>query len=106
VTEYQAITFATSGAVARIPPNRPGAANGMDHTMTRELADAVRRCDAADVKAVVLTGAWSPRRCRTANATSAPRRLADGSRHLHGAVTLLSASSNNGPDEQLELEAG
>ena len=76
----------------------------MNHTMTRELADAARRCDTADVKAVVLTGAWSPRRCRTANSTSAPRRLADGSRHSHGAVTLLSASSNNGPDEQLELE--
>jgi 2-(1,2-epoxy-1,2-dihydrophenyl)acetyl-CoA isomerase len=59
VTEssYDAITFEQSGAVARITLNRPDAANGMNDTMTRELADAARRCDGAGTKAVVLTGA-------------------------------------------------
>jgi 2-(1,2-epoxy-1,2-dihydrophenyl)acetyl-CoA isomerase len=58
VTEnsYQALTFEQSGAVARITLNRPDAATGMNNTMTRELADAARRCDTAATKAVVLTG--------------------------------------------------
>lgn len=45
-----------SGPVARITLNRPDAANGMNHTMTRELADAARRCDTDTTKVVVLTG--------------------------------------------------
>jgi 2-(1,2-epoxy-1,2-dihydrophenyl)acetyl-CoA isomerase len=59
VTEssYDTITVERSGAVARITLNRPDAANGMNDTMTRELADAARRCDGAGTKAVVLTGA-------------------------------------------------
>lgn len=57
MTEYQALTFEQSGAVARIVLNRPDAANGMNDTMTRELAAVARRCDAPDVKAVVITGA-------------------------------------------------
>jgi 2-(1,2-epoxy-1,2-dihydrophenyl)acetyl-CoA isomerase len=57
VTEYQSIILEQSGAVARITLNRPGAANGMDATMTRELADAAARCDNAATKVVVLTGA-------------------------------------------------
>ena len=36
--------------------NRPDAANGMNDTMTRELADAARRCDTDATKVVVLTG--------------------------------------------------
>ena len=40
VTEYQTIKFEQAGAIARITLNRPDAANGMNDTMTRELADA------------------------------------------------------------------
>jgi 2-(1,2-epoxy-1,2-dihydrophenyl)acetyl-CoA isomerase len=56
VTDYQTINFEQSGAITRITLNRPGAANGMNDTMTRELADAARRCDTAATKVVVLTG--------------------------------------------------
>ena len=56
MTEYQTIKLAQSGAVSRITLNRPDAANGMDDTMTRELADAARRCDTEGTKVVVLTG--------------------------------------------------
>jgi 2-(1,2-epoxy-1,2-dihydrophenyl)acetyl-CoA isomerase len=56
VTEYETIKFEQNGAVARITLNRPDAANGMNDTMTRELADAARRCDTEATKVVVLTG--------------------------------------------------
>ena len=57
VTDYQTITFEQSGAVARITLNRPDAANGMNATMTRELADAAAACDTPATKVVVITGA-------------------------------------------------
>jgi 2-(1,2-epoxy-1,2-dihydrophenyl)acetyl-CoA isomerase len=56
VTEYQTITLEQSGAIARITLNRPDAANGMNDTMTRELADAAALCDNPSTKVVVLTG--------------------------------------------------
>ena len=56
VTEYQTIAFEQAGPVARITLNRPDAANGMNHTMTRELADAARICESASTKVVVVTG--------------------------------------------------
>jgi 2-(1,2-epoxy-1,2-dihydrophenyl)acetyl-CoA isomerase len=56
VTDYQTIDFEQTGAVARITLNRPDAANGMNHTMTQELANAAARCDTDATKAVVLTG--------------------------------------------------
>lgn len=56
MTEYQTIKLEQSGAIARITLDRPDAANGMNDTMTRELADAARRCDADATKVVVLTG--------------------------------------------------
>jgi 2-(1,2-epoxy-1,2-dihydrophenyl)acetyl-CoA isomerase len=56
VTEYETIKFEQSGPITRITLNRPDAANGMNDTMTRELADAAKRCDTADTKVVVLTG--------------------------------------------------
>jgi 2-(1,2-epoxy-1,2-dihydrophenyl)acetyl-CoA isomerase len=56
VTEYETITLEQSGPIARITLNRPDAANGMNHTMTRELADAAKRCDTNTTKVVVLTG--------------------------------------------------
>jgi 2-(1,2-epoxy-1,2-dihydrophenyl)acetyl-CoA isomerase len=56
VTEYETITLEQSGPIARITLNRPDAANGMNHTMTREPADAAKRCDTDATKVVVLTG--------------------------------------------------
>ena len=56
MTEYQTIKFEQSGSIARITLNRPDAANGMNDTMTRELADVARRCDTDATKVVVLTG--------------------------------------------------
>jgi 2-(1,2-epoxy-1,2-dihydrophenyl)acetyl-CoA isomerase len=56
VTEYETITLEQAVPIARITLNRPGAANGMNHTMTRELADAAKRCDNEATKVVVLTG--------------------------------------------------
>jgi 2-(1,2-epoxy-1,2-dihydrophenyl)acetyl-CoA isomerase len=56
VTEYQTITFEQSGPIARITMNRPDAANGMNDTMTRELANVARSCDTNETKVVVLTG--------------------------------------------------
>jgi 2-(1,2-epoxy-1,2-dihydrophenyl)acetyl-CoA isomerase len=56
VTEYQTIEFEQSGPITRITLNRPDAANGMNDTMTRELADAARRCDTPGTKVVLLTG--------------------------------------------------
>ena len=49
--------FEQSGPITRITLNRPDAANGMNDTMTRELADAAKRCDTDATKVVVLTGA-------------------------------------------------
>jgi 2-(1,2-epoxy-1,2-dihydrophenyl)acetyl-CoA isomerase len=57
VTDYQTITLEQAGPVARITLNRPDAANGMNDTMTRELADAAARCDTSATKVVVITGA-------------------------------------------------
>jgi len=57
VSDYQAIQFEQSGAVVRITLNRPDAANGMNDTMTAELAHAAARCDVPEVKVVLLTGA-------------------------------------------------
>ena len=56
MTEYHTITFEHAGPVARIALNRPDAANGMNDTMTAELADAAGRCDTDATKVVVLTG--------------------------------------------------
>ena len=56
MTEYQTVKFEQSGPITRITLNRPDAANGMNDTMTRELADAARRCDTDATKVVVLTG--------------------------------------------------
>ncbi len=56
MTEYQTITLEQSGPIARITLNRPDAANGMNNTMTRELADAAAVCDTDATKVVVLTG--------------------------------------------------
>ena len=56
MTEYETITFEQSGPITRITLTRPDAANGMNDTMTRELAAAAKRCDSPDTKVVVITG--------------------------------------------------
>ena len=56
MTDYETLTFEQSGPITRIALNRPDAANGMNGTMTRELADAAKRCDSPATKVVVLTG--------------------------------------------------
>jgi 2-(1,2-epoxy-1,2-dihydrophenyl)acetyl-CoA isomerase len=56
VTEFQTIMLEQSGPIARITLNRPDAANGMNDTMTRELADAAALLDNEATKVVVLTG--------------------------------------------------
>jgi 2-(1,2-epoxy-1,2-dihydrophenyl)acetyl-CoA isomerase len=56
VTEYETIRLEQTGPIARITLNRPDAANGMNDTMTRELADAAALCDNDATKVVVLTG--------------------------------------------------
>ena len=56
MTEYETIKFEQSGPITRITLNRPDAANGMNPTMTRELANAAARCDTDATKVVVLTG--------------------------------------------------
>jgi 2-(1,2-epoxy-1,2-dihydrophenyl)acetyl-CoA isomerase len=57
VTDYQTLTLEHAGPVARLTLNRPDAANGMNATLTRELAHAAARCDTPGTKVVVLTGA-------------------------------------------------
>src|SRR6516165_12667607 len=57
MTDYETIILEQSGSIARITLNRPDAANAMNDTMLRELADAARRCDHGAAKVVVLTGA-------------------------------------------------
>ena len=57
MTDYETILLEQSGPIARITLNRADAANAMNDTMTRELADAARRCDHGATKVVVLTGA-------------------------------------------------
>ena len=56
MTEYQTILLEQSGPIARITLNRPDAANGMNDTMTRELADVAKRLDASTTKVVTITG--------------------------------------------------
>lgn len=56
MTDYETLTFEQTGSIARITLNRPDAANGMNDTMTRELAAAAKQCDTDATKVVVLTG--------------------------------------------------
>lgn len=54
---FETLQFDQAGAVTTITLNRPEAANGMNDTMTRELAEAATRADNAATKVVVITGA-------------------------------------------------
>jgi 2-(1,2-epoxy-1,2-dihydrophenyl)acetyl-CoA isomerase len=57
MTTYETLTFEQAGPVTRIVLNRPDAANGINDTLAAELADAAVRCDVAETKVVLLTGA-------------------------------------------------
>ncbi len=57
MTEYETIGFERSGPIARITLNRPKAANGINHVLARELAQAASFCaDDPALKVVTLTG--------------------------------------------------
>ena len=55
--EFDTLTFDQTGPVTRIVLNRPDAANGMNDTLTRELAVAAALCDNVATKVVTITGA-------------------------------------------------
>jgi 2-(1,2-epoxy-1,2-dihydrophenyl)acetyl-CoA isomerase len=55
--EFDTLTFDQTGPVTRIVLNRPDAANGMNDTLTREMAAAAALCDNAATKVVTITGA-------------------------------------------------
>ncbi|MFF0489077.1 enoyl-CoA hydratase/isomerase family protein [Nocardia sp. NPDC004068] len=58
MTDYATLRFERTGATARITLDRPKAANGIDATLGRELAELAALCaDDPTLKVVVLTGA-------------------------------------------------
>lgn len=57
MTAFETLKFAKSGPIASIVLDRPEAANGMNDTLTRELAAAAALCDTDATKVVTLTGA-------------------------------------------------
>jgi 2-(1,2-epoxy-1,2-dihydrophenyl)acetyl-CoA isomerase len=57
MTAFETLTFSQSGPVTNIVLNRPDAANGMNDTLTRELAVAATLCDTETTKVVTITGA-------------------------------------------------
>lgn len=57
MTNFDTLTFAQSGPIASIVLDRPEAANGMNDTLTHELAAAAQLCDTDATKVVTLTGA-------------------------------------------------
>ncbi|WP_319446354.1 MULTISPECIES: enoyl-CoA hydratase/isomerase family protein [unclassified Mycobacterium] len=57
MTAFETLTFSQSGPITNIVLNRPDAANGMNDTLTRELAVAAALCDTETTKVVTITGA-------------------------------------------------
>jgi len=57
MTDFETLKFAQTGSIASIVLDRPEAANGMNDTLTRELAEAAALCDTDATKVVTLTGA-------------------------------------------------
>ncbi|MCW2557811.1 MAG: enoyl-CoA hydratase [Mycobacterium sp.] len=55
--DFDTLAFSQSGPITSIVLNRPDAANGMNDTLTRELAIAAALCDTEATKVVTLTGA-------------------------------------------------
>lgn len=67
---YRTLQTTVFGGVATVTLNRPARRNAVGDGMRDELADAYRRCDAADdVRVIVLTGA----RRRSVRAPTSPR---------------------------------
>ncbi len=56
MTEFDTLKFSQSGPITSIVLDRPEAANGMNDTLTRELATAATWCDTDATKVVTLTG--------------------------------------------------
>ncbi|MCV7423739.1 enoyl-CoA hydratase/isomerase family protein [Mycobacterium yunnanensis] len=54
--EFDTLKFTRSGPIVDVVLDRPEAANGMNDTLTRELAEAAALCDDAAVKVVTITG--------------------------------------------------
>lgn len=57
MTDFETLKFEQSGQITSIVLDRPDAANGMNDTLTRELAEAAALCDTDATKVVTLTGA-------------------------------------------------
>lgn len=57
MTDFETLMFAQSGPITSIVLDRPEAANGMNDTLTRELAAAATLCDNTTTKVVTITGA-------------------------------------------------
>ena len=56
MSQFEHVSFATDGAIARIVLNRPDAANGIDSLLARELKQAARQCDSDPrLKVVILS---------------------------------------------------
>lgn len=55
--DFETLTFTQTGSITHIVLNRPDAANGMNDTLTRELAVAATLCDTDATKVVTITGA-------------------------------------------------
>ncbi|MFA5491142.1 MAG: enoyl-CoA hydratase-related protein, partial [Candidimonas sp.] len=54
---YQTILFSLADGIARVTLNRPDKLNSFTVAMHEELADALGRIEAGDVRVMVLTGA-------------------------------------------------
>ncbi|MBI3953176.1 MAG: enoyl-CoA hydratase/isomerase family protein [Chloroflexi bacterium] len=54
--EYSSIRFDRDGPVGVITLNRPRSLNAMTDDLIEELLDALKRCEADEVRAVVITG--------------------------------------------------
>jgi 2-(1,2-epoxy-1,2-dihydrophenyl)acetyl-CoA isomerase len=57
MTDFETLAVTSSGPITSIVLNRPDAANGMNDTLTRELAEAAVLCDNEWTKVVTITGA-------------------------------------------------
>lgn len=57
MTDFETLKFAQSGPISSIVLDRPDAANGMNDTLTRELAEVAALCDDDGTKVVTVTGA-------------------------------------------------
>lgn len=54
---YERLTFEVRDAIGQLTLNRPDAANAIDLPLARELVSVAERCEAGDVRAVLVRGA-------------------------------------------------